>query len=60
MNAENIAKRQGISLVESKTEATQDYLSLIKVIGHCQDRTITLAGALLGGCHPRLGMYRPD
>jgi D-3-phosphoglycerate dehydrogenase len=54
VNAENIAKRQGISLVESKTEATQDYLSLIKVIGHCQDRTITLAGALLGGCHPRL------
>ncbi|MDP2099375.1 MAG: phosphoglycerate dehydrogenase [Methylobacter sp.] len=54
VNAENIAKRQGIALVESKTEETQDYLSLIKVTGHCADHTITLAGTLLGGCHPRL------
>lgn len=54
VNAENIARRQGISLVESKTEETQDYLSLIRVTGHCTDRTITLAGTLLGGCHPRL------
>lgn len=54
VNAENIAKRQGIVLVESKTEETQDYLSLIKVTGHCADRSITLAGTLLGGCHPRL------
>lgn len=54
VNAENIAKRQGISLLESKTAETQDYLSLIKVVGHCQDQTITLAGALLGGRHPRL------
>ncbi len=54
VNAENIAKRQGIVLVETKTEETQDYLSLINVIGHCTDRTITLSGTLLGGCHPRL------
>jgi len=54
VNAENIAKRQGISLIESKTDEPQDYLSLIKVTGHCQDRAITLAGTLLGGCHPRL------
>ena len=54
VNAENIAKRQGIVLVESKTQETQDYLSLIKVTGHCADRKITLAGTLLGGCHPRL------
>ncbi|MGZ5071335.1 MAG: phosphoglycerate dehydrogenase [Methylobacter sp.] len=54
VNAENIAKRQGIVLVESKTEETQDYLSLIKVTGQCSDRSITLAGTLLGGCHPRL------
>lgn len=54
VNAENIAKRQGIALIESKTEETQDYLSLIKVTGYCADRTITLAGTLLGGCHPRL------
>jgi D-3-phosphoglycerate dehydrogenase len=54
VNAENIAKRQGIALVETKTKETQDYLSLIKVTGHCADRTIALAGTLLGGCHPRL------
>lgn len=54
VNAENIAKRQGISLIESKTEETQDYLSLIRVIGHYVDHTITLDGTLLGGCHPRL------
>jgi len=54
VNAENIAKRQGIALVETKTKETQDYLSLIKVTGHCSDRTITLAGTLLGGSHPRL------
>lgn len=54
VNAEKIAKRQGIALVESKTEETQDYVSLIKVTGHCGDQTITLTGALLGGRHPRL------
>jgi D-3-phosphoglycerate dehydrogenase / 2-oxoglutarate reductase len=54
VNAENIARRQGISLIESKTEETQDYLSLIKVTGHYADQGITLAGALLGGRHPRL------
>ncbi|MDD5580281.1 MAG: phosphoglycerate dehydrogenase [Methylobacter sp.] len=54
VNAENIAKRQGISLIETKTEETQDYLSLIRVTGHCADHAITLDGTLLGGCHPRL------
>ena len=54
VNAENIAKRQGIALLESKTEETQDYLALIKVTGHCADHTISLSGTLLGGCHPRL------
>ncbi|MEF3074867.1 phosphoglycerate dehydrogenase [Methylobacter sp. Wu1] len=54
VNAENIARRQGISLIESKTQETQDYLSLIKVAGHYADQSITLAGVLLGGRHPRL------
>ena len=31
VNAENIAKKQGITLVESKTEETQGYLSLVKL-----------------------------
>ncbi len=54
VNVENIAKRQGISLVETKSEEAQDYLSLIKIIAHCDDREISLEGTLLGGCHPRL------
>ncbi|MEY3288935.1 MAG: hypothetical protein RLZZ419_1177 [Pseudomonadota bacterium] len=54
VNAENIAKRQGIALVESVTRESQDYVSLITVIGHCADQSITLSGALLGGRQPRL------
>ncbi|MDD1612097.1 MAG: ACT domain-containing protein, partial [Methylococcaceae bacterium] len=54
VNAENIAKRQGISLIESKTEETEDYVSLIKVSGHSADSSISASGVLLGGRHPRL------
>jgi D-3-phosphoglycerate dehydrogenase / 2-oxoglutarate reductase len=54
VNAENIAKRQGISLVESVSKDSHDYVSLIKVTGHCADQTIALSGALLGGRQPRL------
>jgi D-3-phosphoglycerate dehydrogenase len=54
VNAENLAKRQGIALVESVTEESQDYVSLITVTGHCADQSIALSGALLGGRQPRL------
>jgi D-3-phosphoglycerate dehydrogenase len=54
VNAENFAKRQGIALVESTSEKSDDYVSLIKVTGHCSDQSITLSGALLGGRQPRL------
>jgi D-3-phosphoglycerate dehydrogenase / 2-oxoglutarate reductase len=54
VNAENIAKRQGISLVETKTEESQGYLSLIRVAGHCGNKVVSLEGTLLGDCHPRL------
>ncbi|SJM95208.1 D-3-phosphoglycerate dehydrogenase SerA [Crenothrix polyspora] len=54
VNAENFAKRQGIALVESISEKSEDYVSLIKVTGHCADQSITLSGALLGGRQPRL------
>ncbi len=54
VNAENIAKRQGISLIETKTEESQGYLSLINVTAHCEDGEISLEGTLLGDCHPRL------
>jgi len=54
VNAENIAKRQGIALVESVSQDSPDYVSLIKVTGHCADQSISLSGALLGGRQPRL------
>ena len=54
VNVENIAKRQGITLIESQTEASEGYQSLIRITGKCADKTITLAGTLLGDQHPRL------
>ncbi len=54
VNAENIAKRQGISLVESVSKDSPDYVSLVTVTAHCADKNIALSGALLGGKQPRL------
>lgn len=54
VNAENIAKRQGIALIESKTAETEDYVSLIRVTGHSANQSISASGVLLGGHHPRL------
>jgi D-3-phosphoglycerate dehydrogenase len=54
VNAENIAKRQGLVLSESTTQESQDYVSLITLTGHSANQTITLSGALLGGKQPRL------
>jgi len=54
VNVENIAKRQGITLVETQSEESDGYQSLIKIVGLCHDRTIALTGTLLGDQHPRL------
>lgn len=54
VNVENIAKRQGIALIESQTEESEGYQSLIKITGHCADKSVSLAGTLLGNQHPRL------
>lgn len=54
VNAENLAKRQGITLVESVSQEALDYASLIKITGHTGDQTISLSGTLLGGRQPRL------
>ncbi|BCG64386.1 MAG: D-3-phosphoglycerate dehydrogenase/2-oxoglutarate reductase [Methyloprofundus sp.] len=55
VNAENIAKRQGITLTESKTEEITGYLSLVQVTAYCADEeVVTLTGTLLGDKHPRL------
>lgn len=54
VNAENIAKKQGISLVESKTEETEGYVSLVKLAGVCANKTVSVVGTLLGDHHPRI------
>jgi D-3-phosphoglycerate dehydrogenase len=54
VNAENIAKKQGIGLVESKTEVTQGYLSLVKLVAVCANKTVSVVGTLLGDHHPRI------
>ncbi|NOR68167.1 MAG: phosphoglycerate dehydrogenase [Methylomarinum sp.] len=54
VNAENIAKKQGIALVESKTEETEGYLSLVKLSGICANKTVSVVGTLLGDHHPRI------
>jgi D-3-phosphoglycerate dehydrogenase len=54
VNAENIAKKQGISLVESKTEETEGYVSLVKLVGVCENKTVSVVGTLLGDRHPRI------
>ena len=54
VNAENIAKRQGITLTESVTHESHDYISLIQLTGHFGKQAVTLSGALLGGKQPRL------
>ncbi len=54
VNVENIAKRQGIALVESQTEEAEGYQSLIKITGYCADKEVSLSGTLLGHQHPRL------
>ncbi len=54
VNAENIAKRQGIVLTESVTHESRDYISLIQLTDQGGGKTLALSGALLGGRQPRL------
>ena len=54
VNAVNLAKRQGIKLTESRTEEAFDYVSLIRLTGFYNGKSLSLAGTLLGGRHPRL------
>jgi len=54
VNAESLAKRQGIGLTESRSEEVHDYVSLVTVSGHYEGGEIQLTGTLLGEKHPRL------
>lgn len=54
VNAVHLARRQGIALVETRTQETQEYLSLVTLTGeHASGRT-AVSGTLLGERHPRL------
>ena len=54
VNACHLAKRQGISLVETRDEAAHDYVSLVTVEGYYNGKSIKVIGTLLGERHPRL------
>ena len=54
VNAESIAKRQGITLVESHSDDSDGYQSLLKITGYGADKSIALSGTLLGNQLARL------
>jgi D-3-phosphoglycerate dehydrogenase len=54
VNAGFLAKRQGISVLESRITESHDYLSKITLTACFDDGRITLAGTLFDGRHPWL------
>ncbi len=56
VNAVHLTQSQGISLREAQSEDARGYLSLIELSATAGGKTTTVAGTLLGGCHPRLVM----
>jgi len=54
VNAVYLAKRQGIALTESRSEATHDYISVVSVKAKFDKEDITLSGTLINDKHPRL------
>ncbi len=54
VNAEGLAKRQGIALTESQSEKSEGYVALVEVTAVCGDDTLSVTGTLLGDKHPRI------
>ena len=54
VNAQHLARAQGIEVRESRSEQARDYVSLVEVSAVTQNATTTVAGTLLGGRLPRL------
>lgn len=54
VNVTALAKRQGIALTESRSEESQDYLSLISITGRYGENCTRISGTLLGEKHPRI------
>ncbi len=54
VNAVHLAKRQGIALTESRSEATHDYISMVSVKAKFDNEEIIVSGTLLNDKYPRL------
>ncbi len=54
VNAAHLAQQQGISIREARSEDLRDYVSLIEIDATTKDKSVRVAGTLLGGSHPRL------
>ncbi|CAN5720504.1 phosphoglycerate dehydrogenase [soil metagenome] len=48
VNAPLIAKERGISVEESKSSQSLDYVNLMEVRAHCKDDIVSVAGTLVG------------
>ena len=54
INAKQLAKRQGIRVVEIKSSDSKDYVSVIEVSLVSENQTITVEGSVFDGRHSRL------
>ncbi len=54
VNAMHVARRQGISVTESRSDETPQYLSLLRLTARTGERDVSLAGTLFDERHPRL------
>ncbi len=54
VNAVHLAKRQGIALTESRSEATHDYISMVSVKAKFDSEEIIVSGTLMNDKYPRL------
>jgi D-3-phosphoglycerate dehydrogenase intervening domain len=54
VNAVTLPHRRGITVREIRSEEAHDYLSLVKLRAKTAETLTSVAGTLLGDCHPRL------
>ena len=54
INAQSVAKRQGIHLTEARDDETHGYLTLVRLTAASDKEQVSLAGTLFDETHPRL------
>ena len=54
INAKQLAKRQGIKVMEIKSSDSKDYVSVLEVSLISEDQKITVEGSVFDGRHSRL------